>query len=167
MKRLEKIMFGLILTPIILYAIFYLYFALGMISNSRPKPLPTDIVSECVTDLKNSNKDLELKNFELYYQQGKIHSNIYFENNLSFDESKIVMKSLKAFILKDKINNYITKKYMNELYIRAVVYSKDNSYYYDCPYYLPTKDNSSVKNNYKTWYLTKSSGETIDAINID
>jgi len=34
-------------------------------------------------------------------------------------------------------------------------------------YIRTTTDNSSVKNNYKTWYLTKNSGETIDAINID
>jgi hypothetical protein len=62
MKHWEKIILGFILTPIILYAIFYIYFAIGMISNSCPKPLPKDIVSECVTDLKNSNKDLVLKN---------------------------------------------------------------------------------------------------------
>ena len=169
MKRLEKIIFGLILTPIILYAIFYLYFAIGMIDTNSKKPIPADIVLECVTDLKNRNKDLELKNLELYYQQGRIHTNIYFENNLSLDESKIVMKSLNEFILKDSLNKYFSEKHMSQLNIRAVFYSKDNSYYYNCPYYLYTNDNSTVKNNGKTWYLMNgsSTGKVIEAINID
>jgi hypothetical protein len=77
------------------------------------------------------------------------------------------MKSLKEFILKDNIHKYLLEKY-SSINVRAVVYSKDNAYYYDCPYYIhTTTDNSSVKNNYKTWYLTKNSGETIDTINID
>lgn len=168
MKTLEKVIFGFIISAILLYGIFMITFTLGMIDTNRAKPIDADIVSECVTDIQNSNKTLKLKKLELYYQQGKIHANIYFDNNLSLDESKIVVKSLKDFILKDKINNYLSKKYISQLNIVATIYSKDNSYYYQCSYYLESTNNRSVKNNYyKTWDLTKSSGETIETINID
>lgn len=151
MKALKKFILSAVLLCMISFIIFEVAFALGMIDTNRKKPLPVDIVSECVIDLKNSNKDLELKNLELYYQQGRINTNIYFQNNLSLDESKIVIKSFKEFILKDNIKKYFSEKHMSELDIRAVIYSKSNSYYYECPYYLDTNDNSTVKNNYKTW----------------
>lgn len=167
MKTIEKFIFGFIISAISLCGIFMITFALGMIDTNRAKVIDADIVSECVTDIQNNNKYLKLKKLDLYYQQGKIHANIYFDNNLSLDESKIVVKSLKDVILKDKINNYISKKHSSELYIRATIYSKDNSYYYQCPYYLESTDNWTVENNYKTWYLTESTGETIETMNID
>lgn len=167
MKIFEKVIFGLIISTILLYGIFMITFTLGMIDTNRAKQIDADIVSECVTDMQNSNKALKLKNLELYYQQGKIHANIYFDNNLSLDESKIVVKSLKDFILKDKINNYLSKKHSSQLNIRVTIYSKDNSYYYQCPYYIESINNWPVKSNYKTWYLTESSGETIETMNID
>lgn len=170
MKNLEKFIVGFIISAvslcIIFFIIFQVIFTLGMINNNRPKSIDSDIVSECVTDLKNSNKNFILKDVELYYKQGKIHANIYFENNLSLEDSKSVVKSLKEFLLKDNINEYLTESH-GSAYIDAVIYCKDNSYYYECPYYLPTKDNSDVENNYKVWYLKKSSGETIESINID
>lgn len=166
MKTLEKFIFGFIISTILLYGIFMITFALGMIDTNRAKPIDAEIVSECVTDIQNSNINLKLKNLDLYYQQGKIHANIYFDNNLSLDESKIIVKSLKDFILKYKIDNYLSKKHSSQLNIRATIYSKDNSYYYQCPYYLESDDNWPMESNYKTWYLTKSSGETIETMNI-
>ncbi|WP_297423954.1 hypothetical protein [Clostridium sp.] len=165
-KFIVRFIVGAASLGIILFIIFHVIFTLGMINTNRPKSIRADIVSECVTDLKNSNKNFTLKDLELYYQQGKIHANIYFENDLSLEESKIVVKSLKEFLLKDNINEYFTENH-NSLDIDAVIRSKDNSYYYECPYYLPTNDNSEVENNYKMWYLEKSSGEVIESINID
>ena len=166
MKYLKKLIISAVLLGIISFVIFNVIFTLGMIDSNRQKSISADIVSECVTDLKNSNKNFILKDLELYYKQGKIHANIYFENNLSLEESKIIVKNLKDFLLKDNINEYLTENH-NSVNIDAVIYSKDNSYYYECPYYLPTTDNSDIENNYKVWYLTKSSGETIESINID
>lgn len=163
MKNLKKFIVRFIIGAaslgIIFFIIFQVTFTVGMINTNRAKSIRADIVSECVTDLKNSNKNFILKDLELYYKQGKVHANIYFENDLSLEESKIVVKSLKEFILKDNINEYLSENH-DSLNIYAVIYSKD-TYYYECPYYLPTTDNSDIENNYKVWYLTNSTGETI------
>ena len=74
MKTLEKVIFGFIISAILLYGIFMITFTLGMIDTNRAKPIDADIVSECVTYIRNSNKNLKLKNLELYYQQGEIHT---------------------------------------------------------------------------------------------
>lgn len=166
MKHWKKIIFGLALTPIVLCVLFYIYFAIGMIDTSSRKPIDSNIVSECNEDLKSSNKDL--KNVELYYYQGKIFVNVNFEKSLSLDESKIAIKSLKEFILKANISSFFSRRY-EEMPILAIMQSKDNSYYYKCPYYLMTdqKLDSDVKSYYKIWYLTDSDGDIIEKINID
>lgn len=167
MRHWKTIILGLAITPIVLFAIFYAYFAISMISTNSQKSIDANIALECITDLKNTNKDL--KNVELYYYQGKVFFNINFENNLSSDESKIVIKSLKEFILKDNISNFFSEKY-EQMPIRAIIHSKDNSYYYKCPYYLMTKDNSAfyiqsdVKSDYKIWYSTYNDGDIIEKI---
>lgn len=110
MKIFKKSIVGFIVSAALLgmifFIIFHVIFTLGMINTNRPKLIHADIVSECITDLRNSNKNFTLKDLGLYYEQGKIHANVYFENDLSLEESKIVVKSLKKFIFKDKINNY-------------------------------------------------------------
>lgn len=167
MRYWKKITIGLVIIPIVLFAIFYAYFAISMINTNSQKSIDANIASECITDLKNSHKDL--KNVELYYYQGKIFFDINFENNLSSDESKIVINSLKEFILKDNISNFFSEKY-EQMPIRAIISSKYNSYYYTCPYYLMTKDNSDfyvqsdVKSDYKIWYSTYADGEIIEEI---
>lgn len=64
MKTLEKFIFGFILSAILLYGIFMISFALGMIDTNRAKPIDADIVSECVTDIQNDNKYLKLKKLD-------------------------------------------------------------------------------------------------------
>lgn len=153
MKSYKKIIYGLAITPIVLCSIFYIYFAVGMIDVNSKKSIDTSIVSECNEYLKNSNNDL--KNIELYYYQGKIFFNMDFENNLSLDESNAVIGNLKKFILKDNISSFFSKKY-DELPILVIINSKNNSYYYKCPYYI-----KNVKNDYKLWYLTDTEGDKI------
>lgn len=155
MNYLGKIIFGLIIIPIVLYAIFSAYFAISITETNNSKSVDANIVSECTTDLKNSNKDL--KNVELYYYQGKVFVNIDLEKNLSSDESKIVLKSLKDFIIKSNISDFFSKRY-EQMPILATIRSKDNSFTYICPYYLMTNDDSDfyvksdVKSDYKIWY---------------
>lgn len=160
MKSYKKIIYGLALTPIVLYAIFYIYFSIGMIDVNSKKSIDTSIVSECNEYLKSCTNDL--KNVELYYYQGKIFFNMDFENNLSLDESNAVIGNLRKFILKDNISGFFSKEY-DELPILVTVNSKNNSYCYKCPYYI--KD---VKNDYKIWYLTDNKyDKTINTIILD
>lgn len=153
MKSYKKFIYGLAITPIVLYSIFYIYFAVGMIEVNSKQSIDTSIVLECNEYLKSVNNDL--KNVELYYYQGKIYFIVDFENNLSLDESNAVIGNLRKFILKDNISSFFSKEY-DELPTLVTINSKDNSYHYKCPYYI-----NKVKNDYKLWYLTDTEGDKI------
>ena len=55
---------------------------------------------------------------------------------------------------------------MSSFSIHAIINSKNHTYNYNSDYYL-NDDNLPKINNYRLWYLTKSSGETIKSMNID
>ena len=85
-------------------------------------------MSACRDNIKISNKDFILTDFDLYYKQGKIFANISLDNDLSLEDSEIVVRSLKEFFLQGKINKYLEETHSSSINIHAIINSKNNTY---------------------------------------
>jgi hypothetical protein len=171
MGKLFKFIKWSILIIFILILIFDIIFIVGTLSTNSRKQLDKNFVSEFTTSLKNDTSELNLTDLDVYYKQGKLFLNIYFENDISIEESKIVVKSLVEVLLTDKANKYLDSFYGQSMVVFLTIHSRNNKYYYNSAYYLPDTitdiNNSLVNNKYRLWYLTKETGETINSISIN
>jgi hypothetical protein len=167
MKVIKKIILGVIIVCVLSFIALYFTFIFGTFQKNSTKPLSDEIVSECKDIITANDNGFIIKDIELYYRQGKVYANIYLDNNVSLEDSTIIIRSLKEFFKKDKINKYIAEKYISRFNIYAVIHCKDNIYYYHSPYYLSGNDNSTIENNYRLWYLTEDDGEIIKSLSID
>lgn len=167
MEKLIKLIIYSVIAICILYVSFNIIFFIGMVSTNARKEVDKKFVSQCKEDLKAMDKDFNLSSLEIYYQQGKYKFTIGFKKDLSEEDSKIIVKHMKELLLKDNVNKYLESKYSSAcIYLKII--GSNTQYHYQSPYYLPSDSNAvNEVNNYKFWYFTKSTGETISTIEVN
>jgi hypothetical protein len=167
MDKLIKLIIYSVIAVCVLYVSFNIIFFIGMVNSNARKEVDKKFISECKDDLKAMDKDFNLSSLEIYYQQGEYKFTIGYKKDLSEEDSKVIVKHMKELLLKDNVNKYLENKY-SESSIYLTIESINKKYYYQSSYYLSsTTNNTNEKNNYKLWYFTKSTGETISTIEVD
>jgi hypothetical protein len=171
MNKKTKFIKWIVLITFIFIAIFYTAFATGMIRTNSRHNIDKNVASEVTSSVRNAAEALNLKKLDIYYKQGKLYIDLYFQNNISLEETKIAVKSLREALLSDKIDKYLTVIYGRQMSVFLTISCPDNKYYYNSPYNTPDNEtnanNSVLENKYRSWYLTDEIGVRISSLEIN
>lgn len=152
MKKTYFIIGGILIFIVSIPIIFYLWFAIGMISNSSAKTIKTDWVKQYKATMKTDF--INISEINVYYQFGRVHFDFTVNPKMSVDEYNEVVKRTKDLVVEETIS----KLYEDQTNLSVKFDSNKDIYVYESPYWVPTEDatdnpNITIENNYKVWYL--------------
>lgn len=155
MKKTSYLIPGILIFIFLIPVIFILCFAVGMISSNSPKAIKLDWVKQYKTMSKNTF--LNIKDVDIYYQQGRVRFDFTANSEIPLDECKQVIKVTKDFIDKETVSMPLID-FDDQLNIMVKFDLKTNIYVFESPYWIQTEDttgntNNFVENDYKVWYL--------------
>lgn len=155
MKKINLI-FGVVIFIFLIPVIFYLLFAVGMISTNSPKAIKLNWVKQYKTIIE---KDFSyINDVNIYYQQGRIRFDFTTSREIALEDCKQITKVTKDFIEKEIISKPLMGNGYDQLSIRLKFDINKDNYVFESPYWVDTEDpndnpNLFVKNNYRTWYF--------------
>ncbi|GFP77415.1 hypothetical protein [Clostridium fungisolvens] len=145
---------------------FYIWFAIGMISASSAHSIKLPWVNQYKTSI--NSKFPVIKDINIYDKQGRVRFDFNVPYNMTLDQCKDVAKVTKDFITNtNNMKNLLDDKSIEQNNICLTFNLKKNTYIFECPIFVQTKDptdnpNTTEENNYKIWYLQVNDAPVIE-----
>lgn len=155
MKK-TNLFFGVVIFIFLIPVIFYLCFAVGMISTNRPKAIKLNWVKQYKTIIK---KDFSyINDVNIYYQQGRVRFDFTTSHEIALQDCKQITKVTKDFIEKETLSKPLMDNGYDQLSIRLKFDINNDNYVFESPYWVDSEDtndnpNIFVKNTYRTWHF--------------
>lgn len=152
MKKTSYLIPGILIFMISIPVIFYLWFAVGMLSSGSAKTIKTDWVKQYKYTMKADFVNISY--IKVYYQFGRVHFDFTVNPKMSVDEYNEIVKKTKDLVVEDTISKLLR----DQITLNIKFDSMKDIYLYESPYWVHNKDitdneNRTIKNNYKEWYL--------------